>query len=656
MATMNATRTLRSAPFGDDLGIQAKAGMKVTILDDTTSPLWIKVELLDVGDPRPSGWVSVQAVSRDDAPLTLDKAVFAGECVFQAATFRVMAHYLMAIAHMRTDIVDGEHGADYGPFALSQEEWTAFSTAEEFGLDMGADLYHSWTAQCIVFASMANATQRAIAALLANEPTAAELALAQIIGPDATLAVLRDPSKQVLDIVASVDASVLAHAGVRTDTLPIRYKDFLLGKTGQEALDAVSTRLQVSLDETATFITAAGAAFIEFVDEPASEDQTGSGSASDFTAATVTGVRTVRYTAPDGTVLIRKDGSIAWRQNNPGNISNGAFADNQGAIGNGERFAIFASAEKGFAAIIALLTGPNYRDLSLEAAITKYAPPPENDTAAYIAALTAQTGITRSQILRELLPSQMKALATGIQAHEGWTAGSETRSGAPQPRADTIVTVEKIVRAALNEWNHWGGSTHDLIRGREAIAKTERDPTFADYVYDTYYKAVVTNPDPNARAHMVARISERETPTYAWSACTISYIMKTAGYTKSQFTFAESHSIYIREAIAAKNGAVGKASFWGYRIAEMAPDIGDLIGCARQKGLNFARAQAWYDRTRGYDSHADVVVAKRDGEIDVIGGNVSDSVTKKTLAIDPSGKLADRSFPWFVVIKRRLPT
>jgi hypothetical protein len=50
-------------------------------------------------------------------------------------------------------------------------------------------------------------------------------------------------------------------------------------------------------------------------------------------------------------------------------------------------------------------------------------------------------------------------------------------------------------------------------------------------------------------------------------------------------------------------------------------------------------------------SHCDLVVAKRSNEIDVIGGNVSDSVTKKTLKLDANGKVKDATRPWFVVIK-----
>jgi hypothetical protein len=75
--------------------------------------------------------------------------------------------------------------------------------------------------------------------------------------------------------------------------------------------------------------------------------------------------------------------------------------------------------------------------------------------------------------------------------------------------------------------------------------------------------------------------------------------------------------------------------------------VGDLVCAPRQLGVT-------YDTEEGYASHCDLVVAKRINEVDIIGGNVSDSVTKKTLKLDGNGKVKDTSRPWFVVIKNLL--
>lgn len=249
----------------------------------------------------------------------------------------------------------------------------------------------------------------------------------------------------------------------------------------------------------------------------------------------------------------------------------------------------------------------------------------------------------------------MKALGFAIKKHEGWIAGTETRTAATgSGQAD--VTADAICRSALQEWEHWGRSTLNLITGVREIGKTEKSSGFAEYVYGTYYLDVVKKADPGNRQNMIDRIAERKKPHYPWSAVAISCIMKNAGITKEQFRFSQRHSTYIRAAVKAKKSGDTAAAYWGFRIDEAVPRAGDLIGHGRGN-LTFEEAQELYDREGSYESHADIVVEARPGEIDVIGGNVSESVTKKTLATDPkSGILTDRSFPWFVVMKRRLPS
>lgn len=67
------------------------------------------------------------------------------------------------------------------------------------------------------------------------------------------------------------------------------------------------------------------------------------------------------------------------RNNNPGNIEYGIFAKKKGAIGTDGRFAIFPDEQTGFEAMKDLLKSKSYRDLTIEEAIKKWAPAPEND-------------------------------------------------------------------------------------------------------------------------------------------------------------------------------------------------------------------------------------------------------------------------------------
>lgn len=394
MAIMTATRTLRDGPFGKSLNIKATAGAKVRIIDDTTHPLWTKIELLEGNaDPKPQGWVSSASINLTSDTLgPLDKTLFATECIFNSVTFRVMPHYLMAIAHMRTNITDGPNanGVDYGPFALSQTEWTHFGSLEEFALNMSAADFKSWLAQCTVFAAMTNVTQRKFALLLANQPTAAQLALAQMIGTSAALRAIHAPQKKISEILDSVPQPELEADIIEKARLPDRYKEFLDDKTGEQALNAVTQKLQTSLDETKSFITRAAGEYIKFATDFLQKT-----SSSNFIKAEIFGKKAIRYIAADGSTLTCTNGSISWRQNNPGNIINSSIAKKNGAIAEGARFAIFPSESVGFDAILALLSGSSYRNLSLNAAINKYAPASDgNKPAQYVAFITNTTGIS----------------------------------------------------------------------------------------------------------------------------------------------------------------------------------------------------------------------------------------------------------------------
>lgn len=128
-----------------------------------------------------------------------------------------------------------------------------------------------------------------------------------------------------------------------------------------------------------------------------------------------------------------------------------------------------------------------------------------------------------------------------------------------------------------------------------------------------------------------------------WSAAFISYVMRKGGL-GDRFSYSDWHATYIRNSIRYRKVKDKRFAFWGYRLQERAPQVGDLVGYARQEGIAFDYQPVVYK------SHTDLVVAVRPGEIDVIGGNVKDSVTLKTLRTDREGKLIDTHYRWFVVM------
>lgn len=144
-----------------------------------------------------------------------------------------------------------------------------------------------------------------------------------------------------------------------------------------------------------------------------------------FVSARAPAPKIVIYKDDTGAEHVREGGSRAWRNFNPGNIEKGSFAEAQGSIGADTRFAIFPSEAVGLAAVVSLLSSLSYRDLTLEKAINRYAPPSENNTAGYVAFVTKQTGLKKSVVLSTLSSSELESIAQAIKKIEGWIEGKE---------------------------------------------------------------------------------------------------------------------------------------------------------------------------------------------------------------------------------------
>ncbi len=197
-------------------------------------------------------------------------------------------------------------------------------------------------------------------------------------------------------------------------------------------------------------------------------------------------------------------------------------------------------------------------------------------------------------------------------------------------------TEEKIakMRIQLNkEWNNFGNQTIDK-RGRTTRRGLRED-------HRRVYKRVGYFWKNGTGLNFDGR--DRSQP---WSAAFISSVHRDAGV-GSQFKRSPAHARYIRDAIIKKKAGNKKAAYWGHRLSERAPQVGDMVCYSRQSGVSYDR------QPRSYKSHADMVVAVRDGEIDVIGGNVRQSVTKKTLRTNKKGLLKDTGHRWFAVLEPR---
>jgi len=123
---------------------------------------------------------------------------------------------------------------------------------------------------------------------------------------------------------------------------------------------------------------------------------------------------------PDGTIIeVPANGSHVprgIRNNNPGNIRSGAFANGAGANGSDGGFATFASMEQGIQAAVTLLKSYAARGYdTIKSIISRWAPGNENNTAAYIADVVKKLGISADQ---HLSGDQLNGVAQAIFSHE----------------------------------------------------------------------------------------------------------------------------------------------------------------------------------------------------------------------------------------------
>lgn len=141
---------------------------------------------------------------------------------------------------------------------------------------------------------------------------------------------------------------------------------------------------------------------------------------------------------PDG-AAVRREGTRAWRNNNPGNIEFGSFAQSMGAIGTDGRFAVFPTYEMGRRAKAQLLWGSRgYRGRTIGEAISRYAPPSENDTGAYTRAITKALDVPANTQMASLTPQQRETMLNIMERVEGFRPGRENGVPVPGPRRGMV--------------------------------------------------------------------------------------------------------------------------------------------------------------------------------------------------------------------------
>jgi hypothetical protein len=140
----------------------------------------------------------------------------------------------------------------------------------------------------------------------------------------------------------------------------------------------------------------------------------------------------------------------------------------------------------------------------------------------------------------------------------------------------------------------------------------------------------------------------QEDSNFAWSAAFVDYVMRMAGAGR-RFPYSPTHSDYIN--------AARQSSGWvitALHPSTYAPQRGDLICMSRgTRRIHYADLP-----TGRFPGHCDMVVSIRPGSLDVIGGNVDNSVSMKHIPVtangylaNPDGTIVDPDYAWFVVLR-----
>lgn len=208
---------------------------------------------------------------------------------------------------------------------------------------------------------------------------------------------------------------------------------------------------------------------------------------------------------------------------------------------------------------------------------------------------------------------------------------------------------DAAIQIALREWRAFG-SPVDRLPGGDASPQaekkervTERDQGLWQRVGEYWWLGLDAD-RPNHRDtgkhNQDGQVFPPEDDArYAWSAAFISYVMRMAG-AAGRFPYSEVHSRYINDARR------GEGALRALPVATYAPRPGDLVCYSRTNPpLRFESLPAGR-----FASHCDLVISADPGGLAVIGGNVADAVTLKSVPTAPDGTIADDRWPWFVAI------
>lgn len=227
-------------------------------------------------------------------------------------------------------------------------------------------------------------------------------------------------------------------------------------------------------------------------------------------------------------------------------------------------------------------------------------------------------------------------------------------------------TRERLLRLAVAEWAEWGCVARGVPGPTLAVGCASPRAANAEGAVENfsrvlaYWRAVPQEASaiPPNRVRYRAALAGRGAGLWAepyWSAAFVSWLMAAAGVDRVEFRPDAAHAAYLDHLDEVAALFPDLAAFVPRDPAEYAPAPGDLLCFDRSSRNPLASwAQRAAERGQFRPMHCDVVVATGPGVVEVVGGNVGDSVTLTRLEADERGRLRPGSPRMIVAMQNRL--
>jgi uncharacterized protein (TIGR02594 family) len=326
----------------------------------------------------------------------------------------------------------------------------------------------------------------------------------------------------------------------------------------------------------------------------------------------------------DGSVE-KRTGARNWRNNNPGNLEYGAFSKSNGAIGTDGRFAIFPTLDSGNKAQEKLLfESSSYKNLSVSQAISKYAPPNENNTGNYINTVAAAAGVSPNTQMGSLNAEQRKALLAAMHKVEGFKEGKvETLKQGTGSNNSQVPAAERqpgggtnTIEAARQQASASGSQSFGVTPGQSAPARVQPNQQVAALGNN----GPSAGGPPNATAVQLAETMVGKNRNQSLD------FLRAGGYNnQGEAWCAQFVNSSLKQSGASGSGSAVANSFqnFGSGVDPSQIQPGDVVLQTRGKGPG---------QTGGHVGIATGVY--RNGQVEMIAGNSSGAVRKYMVPVN----------------------